>query len=201
MVEEVGTSVQEIDEATDTQVDSTQEVVSMVDDVEGTSARTAVAAAAAEQTTELAEAPTLSERAESLEASLDSFKLTTGTTAPDTNGTVVEFWHAMGGGKALLLAEPVREFESQTDGISLALRSKGSYRGTLDATLNAAENGDPPAIAQIFGRRRACARMGIFMLRRGTPPGSPHRLAARPGDGLLPLRRHSTRCRSTPRTR
>jgi sn-glycerol 3-phosphate transport system substrate-binding protein len=73
----VDTSVQEIDEATDTQVDSTQEVVSMVDDVEGTSARTAVAAAAAEQTTELAEVPTLSERVESLEASLDPFELVT----------------------------------------------------------------------------------------------------------------------------
>ena len=69
----------------------------------------------------------------------------------------------MGGGKALLLAELVREFESQTDGISLALRSKGSYRGTLDATLNAAENGDPPAIAQIIeGVRRVRARTGIF---------------------------------------
>jgi len=78
MAEEVDTSVQETDEATDTQADYTQGVVSMVDDVEGTSARTAVAAdVAAEQTTELAEVPTLSEPAESLEASLDSFELVT----------------------------------------------------------------------------------------------------------------------------
>jgi len=158
MVEEVDTSVQEIDGATDTQADSTQEVVSMVDDVEGISARTAeeaavAADAAADQTTELAEVSTrvstLTERAESLEASLDAFELATGAAA-DRDGTVVEFWHAMGGEKALLLEELVREFESQTDGISLALRSKGSYRGTLDATLSAAENDDPPAIAQIF---------------------------------------------------
>ena len=159
MVEEVDSSVQEIDDATDTQADSTQEVVSMVDDVEGISARTAeeaavAADAAADQTTELAEVSTrvstLTERAESLDASLDSFELATGAAAANANGTVVEFWHAMGGEKALLLEELVREFESQTDGISLALRSKGSYRGTLDATLNAAENGNPPAIAQIF---------------------------------------------------
>ncbi len=159
MVEEVDSSVQEIDDATDTQADSTQEVVSMVDDVEDISARTAeeaaiAADAAADQTTELAEVSTrvstLTERAESLDASLDSFELATGSAAANTDGTVVEFWHAMGGEKALLLEELVREFESQTEGISLTLRSKGSYRGTLDATLNAAENGDPPAIAQIF---------------------------------------------------
>ncbi|GGK63288.1 extracellular solute-binding protein [Haloarcula sebkhae] len=159
MVEEVDSSVQEIDDATDTQADSTQEVVSMVDDVEDISTRTAeeaaiAADAAADQTTELAEVSTrvstLTERAESLDASLDSFELATGSAAANTDGTVVEFWHAMGGEKALLLEELVREFESQTEGISLTLRSKGSYRGTLDATLNAAENGDPPAIAQIF---------------------------------------------------
>ncbi|WP_367176180.1 extracellular solute-binding protein [Haloarcula rubripromontorii] len=159
MVEEVDSSVQEIDDATDTQADSTQEVVSMVDDVEDISARTAeeaavAADAAADQTTELAEVSTrvstLTERAESLEASLESFELATGSAAASTDGTVVEFWHAMGGEKALLLEDLVREFESQADGISLTLRSKGSYRGTLDATLNAAENGDPPAIAQIF---------------------------------------------------
>ncbi|GCF12488.1 hypothetical protein Harman_04230 [Haloarcula mannanilytica] len=159
MVEDVDASVQEIDEATDTQAESTQEVVSMVDDVKEISARTAeeaavAADAAADQTTELAEVSTrvstLTERAESLDASLDAFELVTGASAAGKNETVVEFWHAMGGEKALLLEELVREFEAQTDGISLALRSKGSYRGTLDATLKAAENGDPPAIAQIF---------------------------------------------------
>jgi len=167
MVEEVDTSVQEIDEATDTQAESTQEVVSMVDDVEQISARTAeeaavAADAAADQTTELAEVSTrvstLTERAESLDASLDAFELDTGAAAADADGTAIEFWHAMGGEKALLLEELVREFESQTDGISLTLRSKGSYRGTLDATLKAAENGNPPAIAQIFEIGTARAR-------------------------------------------
>lgn len=65
--------------------------------------------------------------------------------------TVVEFWHAMGGEKAMLLEELAREFESQTDGIRIALASKGSYRGTLDAALAGARDGSPPAIAQIFG--------------------------------------------------
>ncbi len=90
-----------------------------------------------------------SEQVTAATAQVDAFELATGTAA-DADGTVVEFWHAMGGEKALLLEELVREFESQTDGISLELRSKRSYRGTLDATLAAAERGDPPAIAQIF---------------------------------------------------
>ncbi|MFB6224438.1 MAG: extracellular solute-binding protein [Haloarcula sp.] len=173
MVDEIDTSVQEIDEATDTQAESTQEVVSMVDDVNQISTQTAeeaavAADAAADQTTELAEVSTrvstLTERAESLEASLDSFELSDGVTAATTDATVVEFWHAMGGQKALLLEELAQEFEEQTSGIELSLQSKGSYRGTLDATLNAAASGDPPAIAQIFeiGSTRA-RNSGCFM--------------------------------------
>ena len=155
----VDASVQEIDDATDTQATSTQEVVSMVDDVGEISDRTAeqaavAADATAAQTTELAEVSTrvstLTERAESLERTLSGFEVASGRSRTDEDATVVEFWHAMGGKKALLLEDLAREFEDATDGIRLSLTSKGSYRGTLDSTIRAAEDGDPPAIAQIF---------------------------------------------------
>jgi sn-glycerol 3-phosphate transport system substrate-binding protein len=158
-VDEIDTSVQEIEAATDSQADSTQEVVSMVDEVSEISDQTAADAATAadatqEQTTELVEVSTrvatLAERAETLEETLDRFERDSGVTTGGTTGTTVEFWHAMGGEKALLLEEFAREFEERTDDVTISLTSKGSYRGTLDATLSAAERGDPPGIAQIF---------------------------------------------------
>ena len=158
-VEEINTSVQEITDATDTQADSTQEVVSMVDEVSEISDETAADASVAaeatqEQTTELVEVSTrvatLAERAETLEETLDHFERGGGVTTAGSEGTVVEFWHAMGGEKALLLEELAEEFEATSDDVSISLTSKGSYRGTLDATLTAAENGNPPGIAQIF---------------------------------------------------
>ncbi|MBX0323228.1 extracellular solute-binding protein [Halomicroarcula sp. F13] len=158
-VDEVDASVQEIDDATDSQAQSTQEVVSMVDEVGEISDRTTAEAdtaadAAQEQTTELAEVSTrvstLTERADSLEATLDRFELAGAGTSASADETVVEFWHAMGGEKALLLESLADEFESQTEGISVSLTSKGSYRGTLDATLEAAATGDGPTVAQVF---------------------------------------------------
>jgi len=158
-VRKIDNSVKEIDDATDTQAEYTQEVVSMVDKVNEISDRTAVDASTAvdatqKQTTELVEVSTrvstLAERAETLDDTLDRFELSHGETTVNTGGTTVEFWHAMGGEKALLLEELAREFEETVEGISISLTSKGSYRGTLDATLTAAENGTPPGIAQIF---------------------------------------------------
>jgi len=158
-VSEVDASVQEIDEATDSQARSTQEVVSMVDEVGEISDRTAeeaatAAEAAGNQTTQLTEVSskvsTLTDRANTLEASLEDFEIGKGSVSTRSDDTVVEFWHAMGGEKAMLLEDLAREFEDQSDGISLSLSSKGDYRGTFDAAIRAAEQGDPPAITQIF---------------------------------------------------
>lgn len=158
-VREVDHSIQEIDKTTDSQAASTQEVVSMVDEVGDISETTAedagvAASAAQKQTTALVEVSTrvatLSDRATTLERLLDDIELADNRTAAAGEETVVDFWHAMGGEKALLLEELAREFERETDGIRISLSSKGSYRGTLDATLGAAEAGSPPAIAQIF---------------------------------------------------
>ncbi|WP_254271294.1 methyl-accepting chemotaxis protein [Haloarcula marina] len=158
-VEDVDASVQEIDDATDTQAKSTQEVVSMVDEVGEISEQTATEAATAadaaqEQTTELAEVSTrvstLTERADTLERTLDEFELDGAAGTARSADTVVEFWHAMGGEKALLLESLAREFEESHEDIAISLTSKGSYRGTLNATLDAAAAGTGPAIAQVF---------------------------------------------------
>lgn len=155
-VEMVDDRVQEIDDSTETQADSTQEVVSMVDEVGKISVKTSNQAsnaeeAARDQTTKLAEVSTrvstLTDRAESLDSTLQNYSISNTT---NNSKTTVEFWHAMGGQKALLLENLAEQFESEHEDIQIKLSSKGSYRGTLEETLSAAEKGNPPAIAQIF---------------------------------------------------
>ena len=53
----------------------------------------------------------------------------------------------MGGDKGLLLENLIREFENQTEGIQINATSKGSYRGTLESTLNSS---NPPELSQIY---------------------------------------------------
>ena len=164
-VEEVSGRVNEISNATESQAESTQQVAVMAEDVGEISEETAetadeVAAAARDQTSVLTEVQTatntLAERTETLTESLEGFETT--RSAADADGTTIEMWHAMSGQKGVLLESLAREFESQYDGdVSIELTAKGSYRGTLNATLNAIENGQPPTIAQIFeiGTKRA----------------------------------------------
>ncbi|MEF8883370.1 MAG: extracellular solute-binding protein [Halapricum sp.] len=157
-VEEVSGRVTEISRATESQAESTQEVAVMAEDVGEISEETAtnadsVASAAREQTSVLTEVKTatntLADRTETLIDSLEGFETSRGAT--DTEGTVVEMWHAMSGEKGMLLESLAREFESQYDeDVTIRMTAKGSYRGTLNATLNAVENGQPPTIAQIF---------------------------------------------------
>ncbi len=160
-VEETNVGVQEISDATDQQADSLQEAAAMVDDVSAIADETAertdrAAQAAQEQTTALAEvstgATTLDERSGALEDLADSFEIGggRGAVAADDDVTTFEFWHAMGGDKGLLLEDLIREFEEQADGIHIDATSKGSYRGNLESTLNAAEKGDPPTMSQIY---------------------------------------------------
>jgi len=160
-VEETNVGVQEISQATDSQAESLQEAAAMVDDVgdisDETAERSEVAASAAQQqTTALAEVSTgvttLDERVDTLGTLLDTYTLgdRRARTAVDGDVTTIEFWHAMGGEKGLLLEELIREFESQAEGIHINATSKGSYRGTLESTMSAAEKGSPPALAQIY---------------------------------------------------
>ena len=158
-VEEVNVGVQEISDATDMQANSLQEAAAMVDDVEAiaddTAARTENAAQAAQQqTTALAEvstgATTLEERSTSLSELTESFEIGSSRSQVDSDATVFEFWHAMGGDKGLLLEDLIREFEEQSDGIKIDAKNKGSYRGTLESTLNAAKKGNAPTLSQLY---------------------------------------------------
>jgi len=160
-VEETNVGVQEISEATDQQANSLQEAAAMVDDVSAIADETAdrtenAAAAVQQQTTALAEvstgATTLDERSSSLNELATNYEFG-GVTAQldaDSDVTTFEFWHAMGGDKGLLLENLIREFEEQADGIRIEATNKGSYRGNLESTLNAAERGDTPTLSQIY---------------------------------------------------
>ena len=162
-IEETTSGVEEISDATDDQAAAVEEAVDMVESVGGLADDTAADAAAVTtiahtQKTSLTEvaagASTLGDRTGTLDDRLDAYDLT-GSAADDD--TVVEFWHALGGRKARLLDEFVEEFQASTEGVSVRLSSKGSYRGVFDATLAAAERGDPPAIAHLYeiGTERA----------------------------------------------
>lgn len=154
-VEETNIGIQEISEATDQQAESLQEAASVIDEVseiaDDTESRTRKSADAAEQqTTALSEvstgATTLEERSSSLDELTESFN-TTQTTTNQEDVVSFDFWHAMGGDKGLLLENLIREFENQTEGIQINATSKGSYRGTLESTLNSS---NPPELSQIY---------------------------------------------------
>ncbi len=156
-VEDAAIGVNQISDATDDQAASVEETVSMVEGVAEISNETASKAdqltrTAQQQTTSLTEVAAsvaaLDERSNTLESLLDSYETSSGIT--DTDATVIQFWHAMGGDKGLLIDDLVSEFEAQTDGIRIEARSKGSYRGTFDSTLAAVDRGSPPAIAQLY---------------------------------------------------
>lgn len=154
-VEETNIGIQEISQATDQQAESLQQAASVVDEVskiaDDTETRTRNCADTAEkQTTALSEvstgATTLEERSSSLDDLTNEFKISK-TTESQENIVSFDFWHAMGGDKGLLLEELIREFENQTTGIKINAKSRGSYRGTLESTLNST---NPPELSQIY---------------------------------------------------
>lgn len=154
-VEETNIGIQEISEATEQQAESLQEAASVIDEVSEISDTTEdrtrkFVDTAEEQTTALSEvstgATTLEERSRSLTELADSFD-TSATTTDQADVTSFEFWHAMGGEKGILLKNLIREFENQTENIQVNAKSKGSYRGTLESTLDSA---DPPELSQIY---------------------------------------------------
>ena len=162
-VEETTSGVAEIRDATDDQATSIEAVVDAVESV-GDLAEETVAdagdatAVAHAQKTSLAEvaagAATLSDRTGTLDDALDAYDA---DGAADDDAVVLDFWHAFGGRKARLLDEFAAEFAAETDGIAVRPSSKGSYRGVFEATLAAADRGDPPAISHLYeiGTQRA----------------------------------------------
>ncbi|ELZ97005.1 glycerol-3-phosphate ABC transporter periplasmic substrate-binding protein [Haloferax mucosum ATCC BAA-1512] len=164
-IHETNSSVHEISDATDSQAATSQEVVNQADDVGAISEETAaqateVAGSARRQTVSLSEAVTkinsLTEQADALQETIDDYRLHSETTTR-TGQTVVRFWHAMSGSKAMLLDSLVSTFNAEHDDIRVETSAKGNYRGTFDATLAAARSGTPPTIAQLYeiGTQRA----------------------------------------------
>ncbi|WP_434522947.1 extracellular solute-binding protein [Halorubrum sp. AS12] len=162
-VEETTSGVAEIRDATDDQATSIEAVVDAVESVGDLAEETAAdagdaTAVAHAQKTSLAEvaagASTLSDRTGTLDDALDTYDAD-GT--EDDDAVVLDFWHALGGRKARLLDEFAAEFAAETDGIAVRPASKGSYRGVFEATLAAADRGDPPAISHLYeiGTQRA----------------------------------------------
>ncbi|WP_135663629.1 methyl-accepting chemotaxis protein [Halorhabdus rudnickae] len=159
MSTEASQSIQETSEAIDQQASTTQEVVAMVDDVSAGSEETSAAAQTAAEATEtqtksitdiVTEVETLTAEADGLEGASEQFE--TGERVKrvvSKTDTEVDFWHAMGGQKALILTDLVREFEQEYGGVHFNLSSMGSYDGTLTEALAAAEEGDAPAITQV----------------------------------------------------
>ncbi|AFK19857.1 extracellular solute-binding protein [Haloferax mediterranei ATCC 33500] len=164
-IHETNSSVHEISDATDSQAATSQEVVTQADNVGAISEETAsqateVAGSARRQTVSLSEAVSkihsLTEQADALQETIDDYQLRSERTT-ESGQTVVQFWHAMSGSKAMLLDSLVSEFNAEHDDIRVEAAAKGNYRGTFDATLAAARSGMPPTIAQLYeiGTQRA----------------------------------------------
>jgi len=183
MIDQVNSSIKEIDDAVDQQAQTTQSVVSMVDEVSAVSEETTaeaetVAAAAESQAESLTdvtqEVGEMSRKAEQLGSTASQF--TTGERQHHTvskGDTVIDFWHAMGGSKSLLLHDFAREFEEQHGSVHFRLSSLGSYDGVLDESLAAAGSEEMPAIAQINEIGSMKARLsGAFKPAERVLPGA-----------------------------
>ena len=162
-VEETTGGVAEIRDAVADQATSVETVVDAVESVGDLAEETVTdagdaTAIAHAQKTSLAEvaagASTLADRTGTLDEALGAYDV---DGAVDDDAVVLDFWHALSGRKARLLDEFAAEFTAEADGIAVRPSSRGSYRGVFEATLAAAERGDPPAIAHLYeiGTQRA----------------------------------------------
>jgi len=77
---------------------------------------------------------------------------------------VIDFWHAFGGGRKLLIDRMVEDFNYTHPDTYVRVEFKGSYRDTLNASILAAQQGNAPHLVQIFeiGSQLALDT-GIFM--------------------------------------
>lgn len=64
--------------------------------------------------------------------------------------TIIDFWHAFGGGRKLLIERMVADFNYTHPGIYVRVEHKGSYRDTLNAAILAAQQDNAPHLVQIF---------------------------------------------------
>jgi sn-glycerol 3-phosphate transport system substrate-binding protein len=62
----------------------------------------------------------------------------------------ISFWHAMGGHNKEVVDTLVEKFNQQHPNIQVSAQYKGSYRETLNATIAATQQGNPPSVIQSF---------------------------------------------------
>lgn len=62
----------------------------------------------------------------------------------------ITFWHAFGGGRTAFIQRMVEDFNYTHPDIEVQVEYKGSYRDTLNASILAARQQQPPHIVQIF---------------------------------------------------
>lgn len=62
----------------------------------------------------------------------------------------IEFWHGLGGDLGQMVSDLADDFSEQSDTITVTAIEQGTYRETMNQTINAVRAGNPPGLAQIF---------------------------------------------------
>ncbi|WP_418284522.1 ABC transporter substrate-binding protein [Halorubrum sp. DTA46] len=62
----------------------------------------------------------------------------------------IEFWHGLGGDLGQMVSDLAADFSEQSDTITVEAIEQGSYRETMNQTINAVRAGNPPGLAQVF---------------------------------------------------
>ena len=62
----------------------------------------------------------------------------------------IEFWHGLGGDLGQMVSDLADDFSEQSDTITVTAIEQGTYRETMNQTINAVRAGNPPGLAQVF---------------------------------------------------
>lgn len=83
--------------------------------------------------------------------------------AKKSNAITFEFWHVFDGALKKAIDSMCKDYNQQTEGVTVKPVSQGSYRHNLNQSLQANRAGNPPGIAQIFEiGTRLCIDSGGF---------------------------------------
>ncbi|MFP8890125.1 ABC transporter substrate-binding protein [Natrialbaceae archaeon A-CW2] len=68
----------------------------------------------------------------------------------DVDSVEIEFWHGLGGDLGQMVSDLAEDFSDQSDVITVDAIEQGTYRETMNQTINAVRAGNPPGLSQIF---------------------------------------------------
>lgn len=68
----------------------------------------------------------------------------------EVDSVEIELWHGLSGDLAEEVSSLAEDFSDQSDTITVEAVEQGSYRETMNQTINAVRSGEPPGISQIF---------------------------------------------------